>query len=465
MRARRVAVLGLALLLTAGTAACSGGGDDSPGPSDPTGTASSSAAVIKPAHLTFAVYGAPAEVAAYQSAVDAYDAAHREAKVKLATYDSREALVAALDAGDVPDLYLLDRTDLADVHDRKLNRPVGDLMDARDVDLGEAFSRPATESFALDRQLQCMPYGISPTVVYYNKALVDFPRMAAKGIDVPNVDDADPKAKLSWSFEQFEAAAQFASRPRKGIAGLYVSPTLRGLAPFVYSAGGDLYNDDTTPTSLAFSSDDTRSALRRVLPPLTDPRENLTAEQLAQKTPLEWFEQGKLAMIAGDRSLTPELRSTPGLDFDVMPMPVVDDAATVGELTGLCISSKTRESAAAADFMADFVSAETTSAVAQAGYLSPANVQVALTDAFLQPGQLPVHASVFYDSERNIRIAPLLPDPSALDNAVADPVAQLLATEIPDLDLLTSQIDLESQAVLTPPSTESPSPSETPSSD
>ena len=33
----------------------------------------------------------------------------------------------------------------------------------------------------MDDRLQCMPYGISPMVIFYNKALVDFDRMEARG--------------------------------------------------------------------------------------------------------------------------------------------------------------------------------------------------------------------------------------------------------------------------------------------
>ena len=159
------------------------------------------------------------------------------------------------------------------------------------------------------------------------------------------------------------------------MAGFYVAPTLRGLAPFVYSAGGQVFDDDEAPTSLAFSSDDTRSALEQVLPLLRDPKLTLTAEQLAEKTPLEWFREGKLGMIAGFRDLVPELRSVADLDFDIMPMPTVDDAATVGDLTGICIAQDTPDVAASADFLVDFISTESVAAVAAAGYLAPANTR------------------------------------------------------------------------------------------
>ena len=180
---------------------------------------------------------------------------------------------------------------------------------------------------------------------------------------------------------------------------------------------------------------------------------------LSEKTPLEWFREGKLGMIAGFRDLVPQLRPTALLDFDVMPMPVVDDAATVGDLTGICIARDTADVAESADFLVNFISTESVSAVAAAGYLAPANTTVALSDAFLQVGRDPLHSGVFNNSVRNMRIPPLLSNPADLEAAVAEPLKQLMEVEVPDLDLLTEQIDEASQTVLAPPEdSESPSP-------
>ena len=303
-----------------------------------------------------------------------------------------------------------------------------------------------------------MPYGISPMVIYYNTDLVDFPAMAERGLDVPTVDDVDLSKKPTWSLEQFQTAAAYASRPRRGIAGFYIAPTLRGLAPFVDSGGGKIFDNDDEPTSLAFSSDDTKSALEQVLPTLRDPKLSLSSEMLSEKTPLEWFREGRLGMIAGFRDLVPQLRPTGALDFDVMPMPVVDDTATVGDLTGICVARDTADVAESADFLVDFISTESVSAVADAGYLAPANTKVALSDAFLQVGRPPVHSGVFNNSIRNMWIPPILNNFADLEAAVSEPLKQLIEVEVPDLDLLTEQIDEASQTVLAPPEdSESPS--------
>ena len=161
-------------------------------------------------------------------------------------------------------------------------------------------------------------------------------------------------------------------------------------------------------------------------------------------------------MIMGFRDLVPQLRGT-GIDFDILPMPNVDDQATIGDLTGVCIARDTEEVAESADFLVDFISTESVTAVTAAGYLAPANTKVALSEAFLQPGTLPLHAGVSNNSIRSMRIPPLV-DFGEVEAAVAAPLKQLLEVEVPDLELLTEQIDEASQTVLAPPEAELPSP-------
>ena len=41
---------------------------------------------------------------------------------------------------------------------------------------------------------------------------------------------------------------------------------------------------------------------------------------------------------AGFRNLVPELREAKDLSFDVLPMPTIDTRATIGDISGLCLS-------------------------------------------------------------------------------------------------------------------------------
>ena len=441
-------VLGLAV------AGCDAGKAD---PAPPGPTASSKPA--KPTKLTFGVWGAKEEVAAYEDLVETYNAEAEGAEIELQTWPSHDAFADALrreDKTEVPDLYLVSRGDLAGVQEAGLNQPLLELLDERGVDYTDDYARDALLAFSADNELQCMPYGISPMVIYYNTDLIDFERMRQLGLPAPE-DDLHEE----WTFEQFTAAAQFATRPRRDTRGVHIDGTLRGLSPFVYSGGGKIFDDDDNPTSLALSEDDSRDALTRTLELLRDASLNLTDEQLAEARPVEWFKRGKLGMIAGFRELTPELRQVDGLSFDVMPMPILDDDATVGDITGLCVSPDAPSIAKAADFLVYIVSRESVARVAAEGYLAPANLPVAVSDDFLQPAQMPAHAGVFTRSVRSMVVPPLVDDWPALERAVAVSLKALLTVTVPDVEALTTQIDAESRAVLDPELV-SPSPSESP---
>ncbi|MCW2795538.1 MAG: carbohydrate transporter substrate-binding protein family [Nocardioides sp.] len=445
-RHRRTAFL-VALLLTLSVAgvACDTNGKD---PKPPKHSA-------KPVDLTFGVWGTQNEIAAYQGMVDTYNSLSDDSFVAIRSWPDHAGLVDALEkGGKVPDVFMVSRGDLAWMRAKDVNQPVDELLDERGVDFGDGYSRNALEAFATENRLQCMPYGISPMVIFYNTALIDFARMRQRLLPAPGDDE-----HRGWNFDQFTAAAKFATRPRKGTRGVYIDPTLRGLSPFIYSGGGDPFNDDASPTSLSFSSDGSRSALDRTLQLLRDPHLTLTDKQLARATPLQWFERGRLGMIEGERSLVPKLRTIQGLEFDVMPMPVLDTSATVGDITGLCISRHAASTAKAADFLVHATSSDSVRRVAQAGYLAPANLQVAFSDDFLQPGRLPAHPNVF-NAVRSMRLPPLLEDLPKLEDAVSASLQELVyAPGVLDIDALTTQIDEESRAVLDPASvTESPSP-------
>jgi multiple sugar transport system substrate-binding protein len=444
-----VATTALALAVTGCTSERSTGGTNEPSP-----TPASESTTVETARLTFGIYGPRDEVTALRGVVDNYNSLTDDTEVKVRSWPDHQSMVADLKAGaKVPDVFMASRDDLAWLQEREVNQPVDDLLDERGVDFGDSYSRDALLAFSQDNRLQCMPYDLSPMVIYYNKELVDFEKMTRRGLEAPTLGEGDPR----WTFEQFAAAAGFASRPHRHTRGVHVDPTLNGLAPFIYSGGGSIFDDEQQPTSLAFSDEDTRAALERTLEVLRDPHLTLTEKQLARATPLTWFKRGRLAMIEGYRSLVPELRTVQGLEFDVMPMPVLDTAATVGDITGLCLSGATPNTARAAEFLVHAVSTPSVTRVARTGYVVPANLEVALSDDFLQRGRAPQHAEVFNSSVRAMRLPPVLDSYAALERAVAPRVRELLSVPILDLDSSTEAIDEASRRVLAPES-ESPSP-------
>ena len=408
--------------------------------------------------LVFAVWGNDAEVAAYKKVVAAYNEESTVVDVHVEAWQDADAMLADVRSGEVtPDLYLLPRDELEETLEAERNRPLLDLLDVRGVSFGDEFPRDAVTAFAAEDDLQCMPYTSSPMVIYYNTDLIDFERMGARDLPVP------PEDREYWTLEMFRAAATFASRPRKDSKGVYIDPTLEGLAPFVYAGGGRLFDEEQDPTSLALAEEDSADSLRQTLEVLRDPTITLTNRQVREQSALEWFQEGRLGMIAGYRDLTPALRATPGLHFDVMPMPELDDDATVGDLTGVCVAEGPQERVEqAADFLVHLLSDEAVSTIAETGYVMPTKTTVSFSDAFLQPELQPANARAFVASNRSIVLPPLLDVWAQLEDTV-DPDLERLLTQptLADLEAELEAIDERSRTVLDPeePSDEPTDPS------
>lgn len=446
-----VVVLGVALAVLVGMVVLANASNeekkaDPPGPTKPSMT-----------ELEFAVWGTKDEIAAYRSVVDDYNAASTDTTVTVSSWPDAAAMNADVASGKAkPDLYLLPRADLAETMAQKRNRPLLDLVNAREIPIGDDFAREAVSAFSVDDDLQCMPYTVSPMVIYYNTALVDFEAMDAEDLPTPKDDHS------GWNFAEFRAAAEFASRPRQGTRGVHIDPTLRGLAPFIYSGGGKVFNEDDAPTSLALGDDSSIDALRQTLELLRDPRLTLTTKQLAQRSALDWFKRGRLAMIAGFRGLTPELRGVEGLEFDVMPMPSLGSNQTVGDFNGICLSpGRPTRADASANFLSYLVSDEAVGRLAETGYIQPAKLTVSLTDDFVQPDLAPAHAAVFTNAVRAIVPAPLMTTGDELAALVAPDIEALLLTtpDLTDLQDALRAIDEKSRTLLDPDYEPSESPS------
>ena len=115
-----------------------------------------------------------------------FDTVNDRADVTVTAWQNHDGLRRAIEQGKpLPDVFLVSRRDLRWFVESGLTRPVDTLLDERGVDFGDVYSRDALEAFSSDNRLQCMPYGVSPQVVFYNESMIDFDRMELRGLDVP----------------------------------------------------------------------------------------------------------------------------------------------------------------------------------------------------------------------------------------------------------------------------------------
>jgi multiple sugar transport system substrate-binding protein len=337
-------------------------------------------------------------------------------------------------------------------------QPLDELLEKRGVPFGDSFERLGLESMAADSALQCMPNDVSPYVVFYNREL--FPPGALQDPDAP-ATATPPPPENGWTWQQFAAAAEKMSHD--GVRGVYLPPRLTTLLPLIRSNGGDLVDNQRTPSTLTFSDDANRDPLETILTLARNPVVTPSATMLARSDAVTRFEHGRIGMLVGTRALVPELRKHQALRFDVLPLPKLKSNRTIADVTGYCINKASQHVDTAADFIAFASRDEGAAITAESGGIVPANLAVLHSDAFNQPGQYPLDTQVFSTVLTKA-------DPLPFSVAWPDVVAQtqplldrLFYAPVVDLDVLLPRIDALSASLLAAPSA-SPSPSSSPSS-
>ena len=377
------------------------------------------------ARLTFGVYGTDDEVAAYQSVVDAFNASSTTRKVKLSVLARpRGGPDGRARQGDAPDVFLTSRVDLGQLIEEDAH-PAGRATCSTSAASTSATATPATPSTPSPSTTSSSAW---PTRHLADGHLLQHrPRRlrqdgARAGSTCPSVDDEGNREPLDPGRVR-RPPREFASRAAATRAASGSSPTLQGLAPFIYSGGGKVFDDDDDPTSLAFSDDDTRDGARAdaaascATPTLTlDPR-----AARASTRPCSCFSEGKLG---DDRRLPrPGARSCARpttLDFDVHAdadhrRPAPPSATS----TGLCISADTEDVDEAADFIAYAVSDAAIATVARPATSSRPTPRSPPPTPSSQPGRQPADAGSSTSSIRDMVVPPLSTSARSSSSAVA----------------------------------------------
>ena len=445
------------VLLGLVAAACTSPTQPGPTPTDtPTSAVTAASTPTGPVTLRFAVYGTPDVLAAYRQIAKTYTTEHPGVTVKVeAAADAVTAeddLDRAFDAGTPPDLFLTRQTMLSTLVADGRVQPVDELLEQRGVQFGDNYQRIGLEAFAGDSALQCMPNEVSPYVVYYNKRLL-VPRMFALPGEIP------PSPERGWTWEQFVAAAKSASS-KDGVKGLHLAPRLSTLIPLVRSAGADVVDDPRIPTTLTLSDDRTRPVLEEILSVARDPNIAPTARQLARQDAVARFENGRLAMMVGTRSLVPRLREKVDLHFDVFPLPNLGRARTLAEMTGYCVAKEAEHLPETIDFLAYASGDEASEALAATGAVVPANLAALHSSQFTEPSRFPRNGAVFDQVIRRADPMPAAPGWLDVVSQTQPFLDRMFYAPVIDLDTLLPRVDEVSAVLLTPPTPSvSPSPS------
>ena len=295
---------------------------------------------------------------------------------------------------------------------------------------------------ACDDRLQCMPYGISPMVIYYNTELIDFDRMRARGLDAGARTTGGAAARVDLRAVRRRRRVRHPAAP--GHQGRLRRPdAARAGAVHLLRRRPDLrrrHRPDVAGVlrrrAPARAGADARAAPQR---PVTLSAERARAALGARVVRARQArDDGRLP------DLVPELRQVQGLDFDVMPMPVLERRRAPSATSPACACRRTPPHARqAADFMV-----HAHRGVGRRGRPRPAT-SCRPTSRSPCPTTSCSPAGcrrrrVFNTSVRDIVLPPLLTTGRELEDAVAGSLEQLFNQPILDnLDELTTQIDEE----------------------
>lgn len=367
--------------------------------------------------VSFMISGEPAEVAAYQTLVDAFQAKYPQIRIDLrsvaGTGAYQKQLVTAFSAGAEPDVMVLNHRRLAQFAAQGGLEALGAYLDKSQVLHAADLYSQALEAYAWDGKTWCIPQNASSLVVYYNRALFD-----AAGVAYP---------AAGWTWENFLAAARALTRDLDGDGktdqyGAGVSAELMRLAPFIWQNGGALLDDAASPTKLALDTPEALTAFQWFVD--LQVKEHVTPDATAEQAQDSEtrFEKGSLGMYFNSRRTVTTFRTITGLDWDVAPLPQGVEAATILHSDGYCMSAKSQAKDAAWTFIEFANGPEGQKIMASTGRTVPSLRAVAESAAFLDPNQRPAHSRVFLDVIPSLRHMPNLPKWPSIEESASNEI-------------------------------------------
>ncbi len=371
----------------------------------------------KETQVSFMISGEPAEVAAYQTLVDAFQAKYPQIHIDLRSVAGSGAyqkqLVTAFSARAEPDVMLLNHRRLAQFAAQGGLEVLGAYLEKSQVLHAADLYPQALEAYAWDGKTWCVPQNVSSLVVYYNRALFD-----AAGVAYPAAD---------WTWQDFLTAARALTVDLDGDGktdqyGVGVSAELMRLAPFIWQNGGELLDDAANPTRLALDTPEALAAFQwfvdlqvkeHVVP-------DATAEQALGSEAR--FQNGSLGMYLNSRRTVTTFRTIAALDWDVALLPQGVEAASILHSDGYCMAARSKVKEAAWTFIEFANGVEGQKIMAGTGRTVPSLRAVAESAAFLDPNQKPAHSQVFLDVIPTLRHLPNLPKWPSIEEAASNEI-------------------------------------------
>ena len=367
--------------------------------------------------VRFLVFGDPAEINAYRTLIEAFEEAEPDIQVQLVEASDRDDLVARLSSslagGSPPDLFLMNYRFYGQYAARDVLEPMGPFVSDSDKFEEGDFYPQALDAFRWQGELTCLPQNISSLVLYYNKDL--FKRFKVE----------PPTDGMRWN--ELVAKAQKLTRDKNGqvvrgadpdqpqsggaqaeIYGLGVEPVIIRVSPLVWSNGGDVVDDEQTPTKFTLNTPEAEEVISGFFDLRTVFGVVPTDQEVEAEDDETRFANGRLAMFLDSRRAVPMFREAAKFDWDVVSLPFHDQPASILHSDAYCMTKGSKAKDAAWRFVEYAIGPEGGPVIAKTGRTVPSLKEVAESDAFLDPTQKPANSRVWLDAIPTIQHVPTI---------------------------------------------------------
>ncbi|HCT75182.1 MAG TPA: ABC transporter substrate-binding protein [Micromonosporaceae bacterium] len=355
------------------------------------------------------VFGSPDELAAYRALASAYPGG----QVQLIETPERKDLITRLSTsiagGSPPDVFLMNYRFYGQFAAKNAIEPVDSRLAAATVIKAGDFYPIAMNAFKWQGKQLCMPQNVSSLVVYYNRDL--FKKFGV----------AEPKPGWTWN-DMVTTATQLTrdsagvvvkgtesegAPPKVATYGLGIEPSIIRLAPFAWSNGGQIVDNEQKPTKFTLDDPNTREALKNLVDLRLAYGVVPTDVEVEAENDEARFANGRLAMLLSSRRSTTTFRKIKDFDWDVAGLPVYDKPAGILHSDAYCMTKGGKNKDATWRFVEFAMSPEGQRIIAATGRTVPSNMDVSQSPAFLD-GKTPKNAQVFLDAIPAIRRLPTI---------------------------------------------------------
>lgn len=395
--------------------------------------------------------GSPDELGAFRTLIDAYEKARPGADVQLVEASNADDLTTKLSTsiagGAPPDVFLMNYRLYGQFASKNAVEPIDSRLKASTTIKASDFYPQAMSAFRWGGKQLCMPQNVSSLQVYYNRALFN-----KYGVALP-LD--------GWTWSEFLVTAQAMTRDANGhpvrageaegaapakaaVHGVGTEPTLIRVAPFVWSNGGRLTDNDQKPTRFTFDDRASLEALRnfidlRLAYGVTPTDDEAKAQDLVSR-----FAKGQLAMLLESRRITPTLRAVKDLDWDVVSVPRYGNPVGILHSDAYCITTGSKHKDAAWSFIEYAMSPDGQEIIAATGRTVPSHIETSKSEVYLDPAKAPRNAKVWLDAVPGLRPVPTISTWPEIEDAM-EGILENAINHAPSLDSVLADIDKQTK--------------------